>query len=139
MEAKIQITRDKAMVLYSVIHLMTGPVGFRAKREEVQAKLKIVWPEIMDAPEGEADKKEKRSIILNEREQKAMGEGLLTLVRKPEANGADFANCLDLAEMLRIKAWYKKATAVEEVPEFDGQLDDEEISDKLEALAPADA
>lgn len=125
MEAKIQIDRQKAVTLCGIINLMTGPVGFRAKREEVQAKIKALWPEILEADVGDLDRKEKRALVLNEREQKAMGEGLLTLVRKSEANGADFSNCLELAEVLRIKGWYKKATTVEEVPEFEGVLDDE--------------
>lgn len=131
MEAKILLTREKAATLYSIIHLMTGPVAFRSKREEVQAKLKTVWPEIMGepVPGEEVDRKEKRPVVLNEREQKAMGEGILTLVRKAEANGADFSNCLDLAETLRIRGWFRKAATVEEVPEFDGILDGEEVPD----------
>jgi len=130
MEAKLKLSRTHAATLYSLINIMTGPVAFRAKREEVQKKLGKAWPEILEtAPESAdaRDPKEKREVILNEREQKAMGEGLLTLVNKPEANGADFNNCLELAGALRLSKWYKTATTVQEVPEFEDALDGEEL------------
>jgi hypothetical protein len=132
MEAKLLLTREKAATLYSLIHLMTGAVAFRAKREEVQKKLSKAWPEILETTPASADDrdlKEKREVILNEREQKAMGEGLLSLVTKENANGADFTNCLELASVLRISTWYRKATTVQEVPEFDEALDEEVVSD----------
>lgn len=126
MEAKIKLTQEKAATLYSLVHVMTGPVHFRAKREEVQQKLAKTWPEILESlPPAAENRKEVRVMVLNEREQKAMGEGLLSLVRKGEANGADYRNCLELAETLRIRGWFRQVTTVEEVPEFDGALDDE--------------
>ncbi len=136
MEAKLMLTREKAATLYSLIHMMTGAVAFRAKREEVQKKVAKAWPEILETtPASAADRnpKEKREVILNEREQKAMGEGLLSLVTKEAANGADYTNCLELAGTLRISTWYRKATTVQEVPEFDEALDEEVIADSDEA------
>jgi hypothetical protein len=133
MEAKLLLTRAQATTIYSLIHLMTGQVSFRAKREEVQKKLSTTWPEIMVTTPSmdERDAKEKREVILNEREQKAMGEGLLSLVSQEKANGADYKNCLELACLLRISTWFRKAATVQEVPEFDEPLDDETVCDEL--------
>jgi hypothetical protein len=128
MEAKIYLSREKAATIYSLIYLMTGQVSYRAKREEIQKKILDVWPEIKpseDPVTGEIDRKERRIVILTEREQKAMAEGLLLLVNKENANGADYNNCLDLAGTLRISGWFRKAAQVQEVPEFDEALDGE--------------
>ncbi len=130
MDAKLLISREKAATLYTIIHIMTGAVSFRAKREEVQKKLGKAWPEILEsepAPADERDTKEKRVVVLNDREVKAMGEGLLSLANKAEANGADYSNCLELANTLRIGTWFRRATTVQEVPEFDSDLDGEEL------------
>jgi hypothetical protein len=139
MEAKIYLNREKAATIYSLIYLMTGQVSYRAKREEVQKKILDSWPEIKPSENPSTDpidRKEKRILILNEKEQKAMAEGLLALVNKDGANGADYNNCLELAGTLRISGWFRKAAMVQEVPEFDEALDgeaaildDEEIAD----------
>lgn len=125
----LKLTRSQAVELHNIINVMTGSANYKLLRSQIQENILELWPEIRTT-ETQTSEDEVRPLSVSSREQKALAEGLLTLINKKDTsgqdiNGAEFNFLFRVAKTCKVSKWLGTQFNLEEIPDFDEDLDDE--------------
>jgi len=120
-----------------VLTMTEGGAASKEQRNNINEKLKKVWPEAFEVG-IKRDMKKKGKVIFTSREVKAFAHGLIELMQRqttetrgrggvesrPGTSGEDYKFCRECAEYMKIWNYVSDIIKPDEAPEFDGELDD---------------
>ena len=104
-----------------------GVAAYKLLRDEVSSKLVKAFPELQEKSEKWPGKDVRREIILDTRQLRAVGHGLIDLLQRDDSNGVDVAGIMAVAGILRIRNYIYSIVKPEAADELTHDLDDEQL------------
>jgi hypothetical protein len=117
----IKSTRETALSIHNVITGMTGEGSYKAAREQFQKEIITLWPELVDGTKTNVG--DTRDLSFNPKQQRAMAEGILSLINDPKTTNGDYSLLSKIAGMCRLWSWVSKNLSEAAIKDFDGDID----------------
>jgi hypothetical protein len=129
MDKTLQFNRVQAVQTHNCIQAMIGNPGYQLIRQNILKRIEEIWPEVM-ANDQPTEPDITREIVLTSKEQRVMAEGFVDLLNRKDQSGAYMINTANFAVVeascRACKVWnWVKTQVVQDIPDFDQQLDDE--------------
>lgn len=130
MDIELKISAQDAIDIHDMIGQMSDGVEFKARRGDFMERIRVAFPELLDADKAKALNLQKtlRKVELKEREQTAMIHGLIALNKPEAANGFDFERTCSMAKKLRLKKGFIAMATQKEVMPYTGEIDDIDLT-----------